>query len=52
MGGLTRFVARTLFRGDVLGEASWERAEFHLTRAAELDPGSVMHHVEFALVHR
>jgi hypothetical protein len=52
LGGFTRFVAKTLLGGDLLGEASWERAEFHLHRASELDPGSVMHHVELALVYR
>ena len=34
LNAFTRFIGRILLGGDVLGEASWEGAEYHLRRAA------------------
>jgi hypothetical protein len=47
-----RFLARTLFDTEAVEEASWELAEHHLARAAELEPELPMHHFELAAVLR
>jgi len=52
VNSVTRFLARLLLGGEVLGQASWERAESHLRRAAELDPDVPMHHFELAMTYR
>jgi len=52
VGSITRFLARLLLGGEVLGQASWERAEYHLRRAADLDPDVAMHHFELAMAFR
>ncbi len=51
IGGLQRFVARTMLGGESFDEASWELAELHLARSAELEPESLVHRVELARVH-
>lgn len=52
LSGAGRFFARTFLGGEVLGEASWEAARRSLERAAELEPGRIVHHLELAKVHR
>ncbi len=52
LSGAARFFARTFLGGEVLGEASWEAATRHLERAAELEPGRIVHHLELARIHR
>lgn len=52
LSGLARMFARTFLGGEVLGEASWEEAERHLARAAELEDGRVLHHLELGKVYR
>lgn len=49
---VTRFLARTLLGGEVLGRASWERAEYHLKSAAELAPGDAVNHLELGMAYR
>ncbi len=49
---ITRFLARTLIGGDVLGRASWESAEHHLRTAAELAPGDAVNHLELGMAYR
>lgn len=51
LSGAGRFFARTFLGGEVLGEASWEKAARFLQRAAELEPGRIVHHLELATVH-
>ena len=52
LSGLARMFARTFLGGEVLGEASWENAERYLARAAELEPGRILHHLELGKVYR
>lgn len=49
---ITRFLARKLLGGDVLGHASWESAEHHLRTAAELAPGDAVNHLELGMAYR
>lgn len=51
LSGAGRFFARTFLGGDVLGEASWEKAARYLERAAELEPDRILHHLELGKVH-
>ena len=51
LSAVTRWLARVLLGGEVLGQASWERAEYHMRRAAELEDAP-MHHYEMASIHR
>lgn len=52
LSGAGRFFARTFLGGEVLGEASWEEATRYLERAAELEPGRIVHHLELGRIHR
>ncbi len=52
LSGFARMFARTFLGGEVLGEASWENAERHLARAAELEPDRILHRVELGKVYR
>lgn len=52
LSGAGRFFARTFLGGQVLGEASWEKAAEYLSRAAELEPGRVVHRLELGKVLR
>lgn len=45
---VVRSFALRMGMGEALGEASWDRAEFHYRRAAELDPGGVAPRLELA----
>ena len=47
-----RFLARSLLGGDALNEASWEKAEYHLGRAAALAPGDAVNHLELGMAYR
>ncbi len=49
---VTRTLARHLLGAGVLGDASWERAEYHLARAAALAPDDAMNHLELGLTLR
>lgn len=50
--GFGRFFARTFLGGQVLEEASWEKAERFLERAAELESDRIAHHLELGKVYR
>lgn len=50
LSGLSRFVARTLLGGRVLGEATWEAAIRYLERAVELRPDWIAHRFDLAEV--
>ena len=45
---VVRSLALRMGMGDALGEASWDRAEFHYRRSAELDAGAVAPRLELA----
>ena len=51
LSAVMRFIAKALVGGEALRSASWERAEFHLRRAAELEPELAMHHFELAMIY-
>ena len=52
VNSVTRFLARLLLGGAVLGQATWSDAEYHLRRAVELAPDVPMHHFELAMTYR
>lgn len=52
LSGPARFFARTFLGGEVMSEASWEDAARYVARAAELEPGRIVHHLELGKVHR
>ena len=52
VNSVTRFLARILIGGEVLGRASWEQALFHLQRAVELDPGNPMYLFDLAILYQ
>lgn len=45
---VVRSLALRMGMGEALGEASWDRAEFHYRRSAELDAGAVAPRLELA----
>ncbi|MBT8404385.1 MAG: hypothetical protein KJP18_11035 [Gemmatimonadetes bacterium] len=51
MSGFKRFVARSLFGGDLLGAASWESARVNLEAAEAGAPCIVDHHYELARLY-
>jgi hypothetical protein len=51
LSGLKRFMAKTLFGGTLLDDASWEEAESRLTTAVRGDPCVPEHHFELARVY-
>lgn len=46
-----RMLGRVLAGRQAMAEANWERAEHHLKRAVELDPGMVLFRVDLARLH-
>lgn len=51
LGALERFLARNLLGAGVISEASWQKAEEHLRRAAALEPGRIAHHLELGRLY-
>jgi tetratricopeptide (TPR) repeat protein len=51
LSGFTRFMARKLLGGKILGESSWDKAIEHLETAARLDPGRIYHGLDLARVY-
>lgn len=49
--GLSRLVGRALLDADIFSEADWEEAERHLTRAVELEPGSLLFRLDLGRLH-
>ena len=52
MSRVKRLVARTFMDSPSLDDTSWEQAEYHLIRAAELWPDFVLFHFDVAQLHR
>jgi hypothetical protein len=48
---LTRTLAKHLLGSDLLRDASWDLAVYHLRRAAELAPGEPVNHLELGLAY-
>lgn len=48
---IKRLLARTFLGTEALDETSWEAADFHLRRAAELSPDQVAFHFDLARLH-
>jgi tetratricopeptide (TPR) repeat protein len=48
---IKRLIARTFMGNDALDNASWEDAEYHLRRAAELWPDFVLFHFDLARLY-
>jgi FimV-like protein len=51
LSGFTRFFARNLLGGKVLGEASWDNARQHMERAVEVDPNRLVHRLGLAEIY-
>jgi len=51
LNSVMRFLAKLVVGGDALDNASWEKAEHHLARAARIQPELPMHHYELAMVY-
>lgn len=51
LGGLARFTAERILGGATFREASWDRAEHHLSRAVELEPRALVHRVALARLY-
>jgi tetratricopeptide (TPR) repeat protein len=49
---IKRAIARTFMGNDALDDTSWENAEYHLARAAEVWPDFVLFHFDLAQLHR
>jgi tetratricopeptide (TPR) repeat protein len=50
LSGVSRFFARRFLGGRIFGEASWDAAIGHLSRAAALDPTYIYHRLDLAEV--
>ena len=48
---IKRLLARTFMGGDALDQTSWEQADDHLRRAADVWPGFVLFHFDLARLH-
>ena len=51
LSGLTRFFAKSFLGGAVFSQASWEHAIEFMTRAVELDPTIIQHHLDLAEIY-
>lgn len=49
---IKRAVARTFMGNDALNDTSWEHAEYHLARAAELWPDFILFHFDLGQLYR
>lgn len=52
VNSVTRFLAKVLIGGEILGKASWEQAQAHLRRAVDLDPGNPMYLFDLAILYQ
>jgi tetratricopeptide (TPR) repeat protein len=46
--GMTKFFAKTFLGASVFNEATWENADQYLTRAVNIDPQNIYHHLDLA----
>lgn len=51
LSGVSRFLARRVLGGSSFDRASWEAAVEHLSRAVELAPEGLIHHLELGRVY-
>lgn len=51
VSGMARLIATHLFGSTMMRRASWEQAESHLRKAAELQPGQMVHRLWLARLH-
>jgi tetratricopeptide (TPR) repeat protein len=51
LSGFTRFFARSFLGGAVFSQASWEHAVEFMTKAVELDPSIIQHHLDLAEIY-
>ncbi len=52
MSAIKRLVARTFMDRPSLDDTSWEQAEYHLAKAAEVEPEFVLFHFDLAQLYR
>jgi len=51
LSGLTRFFAKSFLGGAIFSEASWDHAIEYMTKAVELAPESIYHHLDLAEIY-
>ncbi|MGE0443537.1 MAG: tetratricopeptide repeat protein [Gemmatimonadales bacterium] len=51
LSGVSRFFAKSLFGGGILGRASWAAAIEHLEAAVRIDPDRIYHRLDLARVY-
>jgi tetratricopeptide (TPR) repeat protein len=51
LSGLTRFFAKTFLGGAIFNEASWDHAIEYMSKAVELAPESIYHHLDLAEIY-
>ncbi|HSR42186.1 MAG TPA: hypothetical protein VLL48_08445, partial [Longimicrobiales bacterium] len=52
LSAVSRLLGRLFLGGDLLGQASWEKARFHLERAVQLDPRVIYFRLDLARLHQ
>ncbi|NIP60824.1 MAG: hypothetical protein GWM92_20460, partial [Gemmatimonadetes bacterium] len=52
LSAFSRLLGRLFLGGNLLGQASWEKARFHLERAVQLDPRLVYFRLDLARLHQ
>jgi tetratricopeptide (TPR) repeat protein len=50
--GIARFFAKSFLGGQIFGSARWDEAVRLLSRAVEVDPQRLAHHLDLARIHR
>lgn len=50
--GIARFFAKSFLGGQILGSAKWDEAVRLLSRAVEVDPQRLAHHLDLARIYR
>jgi hypothetical protein len=50
--GLARFFAKSFLGGQIFGSAKWDEAVRMLSRAVEVDPQRLAHHLDLARIYR
>jgi tetratricopeptide (TPR) repeat protein len=50
--GIARFFAKSFLGGKIFGSARWDEAVRHLSRAVEVDPQRLAHHLDLARIYR
>jgi Tfp pilus assembly protein PilF len=50
--GIARFFAKSFLGGQIFGSANWDEAVRLLSRAVEVDPQRLAHHLDLARIYR